>query len=55
MIAKWSTNMGPCFETTFQVAIRIANQYNNLKIDFYLYTMPRRKLVTLKKSFKRQK
>ncbi len=47
--------MGPCFETTFQVATCIANHYNNLAIDFYLYMMLRRKLVTHAKSLKRQK
>ncbi len=47
--------MGPCYETTFQVAISMANHYNNLTIDFYLYMMQGRKLITRAKSLKRQK
>ncbi len=47
--------MGPCFETTFQVAICVANHYNNLTIDFQLYMMSRRNLVIYAKSLKRQK
>ncbi len=37
------------------IDICIANHYNNLTIDFYLYTMPRRNLVTHAKYLKRQK
>ncbi len=47
--------MEPCFETTFQVEVCVVNHYNNLRIDFYLYIMPRRKLLTHAKSLKRQK
>ncbi len=47
--------MGPCFETTFEVAICIANHYNNLTINFQLNMMSRINLVTDAKSLKRQK
>ncbi len=48
----WTTVSDHCFVTTFQVAICIANHYNNLTIDIYLYTMLKRKLVTRAESLK---